>query len=81
MPKKELVIPSSVRSYQEYPDLIELEGCPRCNSLDVNPKIVTFKKNDIKFNTTCFNCGLMYDAYEKIDEKTSQKTIVLEWEL
>ena len=55
MPQKELEIPSSVRSYQEYPEVIEFEGCPRCNSLDVNPKIVNFKQDDIKFQVTCFN--------------------------
>jgi len=79
--KKELEIPGSVRSYQEYPDLIELEGCPRCNSLDLNPKLVNFKENDIKFQVTCYNCGLLYEAYEKIDENTARKTIVMEWEL
>lgn len=81
MLKKELEIPGSVRSYQEYPDLIELEGCPRCNSLDLNPKLVNFKENDIKFQVTCYNCGLLYEAYEKIDENTARKTIVMEWEL
>jgi transcription elongation factor Elf1 len=85
MPQKELEIPSSVRSYQEYPEIIEFEGCPRCNSLDVNPKIVNFKMdaikgNDIKFEITCFNCGLLYNASEKMNSKTARKTILLEWE-
>ncbi|MDD1776709.1 MAG: hypothetical protein LUQ65_00965 [Candidatus Helarchaeota archaeon] len=80
MPQKELEIPSSVRSYQDYPEIIEFEGCPRCNSLDVNPKIVNFKKDDIKFDVTCFNCGLLYTASEKTNTKTARKTILLEWE-
>jgi uncharacterized Zn finger protein len=80
MPQKELEIPSSVRSYQEYPEVIEFEGCPRCSSLDVNPKIVNFKKDDIKFQVTCFNCGLLYDALEKTNIQTARKSILLEWE-
>ena len=85
MPQKELEIPSSVRSYQEYPEVIELEGCPRCNSLDVNPKIVNFKQDDIKgnsikFQVECYNCGLLYYASEKTNIQTARKSILLEWE-
>lgn len=80
MPQKELEIPDSVRSYQEYPEIIEFEGCPRCSSLDVNPKIVNFKQDDIKFQVTCFNCGLLYDASEKKDIRSARKLILLEWE-
>ncbi|NVM55962.1 MAG: hypothetical protein HWN66_19855 [Candidatus Helarchaeota archaeon] len=80
MPQKELEIPSKVRSYQGYPEVIEFEGCPRCNSLDVNPKIVSFKKNDIRFEITCMKCGLLYDAYENINSNTELKTIMIEWD-
>ena len=78
MPQKEVEVPNTVRSYQGYPEIIEFEGCPRCNSLDVNPKIVSFKKNDIKFDVTCLKCGLLYHARE--NASPSQKTIIIEWE-
>ena len=81
MPQKEVEVPRSVRSYQGYPELIEFEGCPRCQSLDVTPKIVNFKKANIRFEVTCLKCGLLYYAREKIDPTTGQKTIVVEWEL
>ena len=80
MKQKELEIPRRVRSYQEYPEIIEFEGCPRCNSLDVNPKIVSFKKGDIRFEVTCLKCGLLYQAFEKIDPATYLKRIIIEWE-
>ena len=78
MPQKELEVPNTVRSYQGYPEIIEFEGCPRCNSLDFNPKIVSFKKNDIRFDVTCLKCGLLYHAHENITP--AQKTIIIEWE-
>ena len=81
MPQKELEIPRSVRSYQGYPEIIEFDGCPRCNSLDVNPKIVSFKKNDIRFQVTCLKCGFLYEAREDIDPATHIKKILIEWEL
>lgn len=80
MKQKELELPSTVHSYQEYPKIIEFEGCPRCNSLDLNPKIISFKKADIQFEVTCLKCGLLYNAFEKIDPITKMKTIVIEWE-
>ncbi len=80
MPQKELEIPDSVRSYQGYPELIEFEGCPRCNSLDVNPKIESFKKNDISFGVTCLKCGLLYQASENINPTTQVKTIIITWD-
>lgn len=79
MPEKEVEIPTNVRSYQGYPELIEFDGCPRCNSLDVNPKIVNFKKNNIRFEVTCLKCGLLYHARENIDSN-NRKTIVIEWD-
>ena len=81
MKQKELEIPSTVRSYQEYPEIIEFEGCPRCHSLDVNPKIVSFKRDDIRFQVTCLKCGLLYSAFEKVDLEMNEKSIIVEWEL
>ncbi|MHA1649106.1 MAG: hypothetical protein ACTSYB_02840 [Candidatus Helarchaeota archaeon] len=81
MVQKEVEIPSNIRSYQQYPELIEFEGCPRCNSLDVTPKIVSFKKGNIRFEVTCLKCGLLYFAYEKINQETQSKSIIIEWEL
>ncbi len=80
MKQKELEIPSTVRSYQEYPEIIEFEGCPRCNSLDVMPKLSSFKKADIRFQVTCLKCGLLYYAYEKVDPASYTKNIIIEWE-
>jgi transcription elongation factor Elf1 len=81
MTQKELEIPRTVRSYQEYPEIIEFEGCPRCKSLDVSPKLVSFKKFDVKFEVTCFKCGLLYHAAEKIDSDTQLKSIIITWDL
>jgi hypothetical protein len=81
MPQKELEVPSSVRSYQEYPEIIEFEGCPRCHSLDVNPQLISFKKADIRFQITCLHCGLLYYAFEKIEPSSYMKSIIIEWEL
>lgn len=80
MKQKELEIPSTVRSYQEYPEIIEFEGCPRCNSLDVTPKLISFKKADVRFQVTCLKCGLLYYAHEVIDSETTLKRIIVEWE-
>ena len=79
MPEKELEIPPSVRSYQDYPEMIEFEGCPRCNSLDVTPKIISFKKSDIRFEVTCLSCGLLYYARENTDPSNQRKSLIIEW--
>ncbi|MHA1279141.1 MAG: hypothetical protein ACTSQI_12605 [Candidatus Helarchaeota archaeon] len=81
MKQKELAIPGTTRSYQEYPEIIEFEGCPRCKSLDVSPRLVSFKQSAIKFEVTCFKCGLLYYAYEKVDPQAQSKFIVIEWNL
>ncbi len=80
MGQKEIKIPNDVRSYQEYPEIIEFEGCPRCNSLDVTPKIVSFKKSDIRFDVTCLKCGLLYHASERQNLGSQEKSIIIEWE-
>ncbi|MHA1266280.1 MAG: hypothetical protein ACTSRS_13690 [Candidatus Helarchaeota archaeon] len=81
MPQKDIEIPSNVRNYQGYPELIEFEGCPRCSSLDVSPKIINFKKDNIRFEVTCLKCGLLYYAYEYLNPETSLKTLRIEWSL
>lgn len=80
MVQKNLEIPKELRSYQEYPELIEFDGCPRCNSLDVEPKLVNFKKDNIRFEITCFKCGLLYYAYEQLNPDTAVKQLIIEWD-
>ena len=73
---KEVDIPSHIRSYQGYPQLIENEGCPRCKSLMLSVVIKAFKTGNLTFGATCSNCGLFF--YVKEDDKN--RKLIFEYE-
>ncbi|MHA1299278.1 MAG: hypothetical protein ACTSO9_07585 [Candidatus Helarchaeota archaeon] len=73
---KEIDIPEHVRSYREYPQIIENEGCPRCNSLMLKVDIQSFKIGDLKFGCTCSNCGLFF----YVKEDNVRRKLIFEYE-
>lgn len=73
---KTIIIPEEIRSYRNYPQIIENEGCPQCKSLMLKVQIKSFKIGNLKFGCTCSNCGLFFYVTE--DEKN--RTLVFEYE-
>ncbi len=70
-----------VRSYREYPRVIEDRGCPRCESVLLLAKLVNFSNDKLAFGVTCENCGLYFIATEvSVPGNDSIKKIQLAYE-
>ncbi|NHI92872.1 MAG: hypothetical protein EAX96_10255 [Candidatus Lokiarchaeota archaeon] len=62
---------NEVRSYRDYPRIIEDRGCPRCESVLLISKIIKFSNKELAFGVTCENCGLYFVVKEiPIDDVT-----------
>lgn len=67
--------PKQIRSFRDYPRLLEDQGCPRCNSFLIGVKVRNFSQALLRFECTCQNCGLYYFAKEEKSE--SGKRLIL----
>lgn len=53
-----------VRSYRDYPRLIEDRGCPRCESVLLISRLIKFSNKELSLGVTCENCGLYFIVTE-----------------
>ena len=70
-----------IRSYRDYPRIIEDKGCPRCESVLLLSKLVKFSNQDLSFGVTFENCGLYFVVTEvKVPGNESIKKLQFAYE-